>query len=130
MDTLPVPSVVLFVANVERVAAFYCDIFAMKRLEGDRDHAVLGIDGFQLVVHRLRGEPEPAQDTQGKVRVRKDSYVKICLPVESIGAARKRAKALGGDVKPARNEWEARGFRACDGHDPEGNVIQVRQSAT
>ena len=40
----------------------------------------------------------------------------------------KAAERLGGRVKPVHDEWEARGFRACDGHDPEGNVIQVRES--
>ena len=31
---------------------------------------------------------------------------------------------------PTTAEWQAseRGFRACDGHDPEGNVIQVREA--
>ena len=37
---------------------------------------------------------------------------------------------LGGEVWPVDREWEAasRGFRACDGRDPEGNVFQVRES--
>jgi predicted enzyme related to lactoylglutathione lyase len=119
--------VVLFVADVERIAHFYASVFAMDRLSGDDDHVVLGIDGFQLVVHRLRGEPEPATDATGKVRVREDSYAKLCLPVASIAAARAKARELGGHVKPVAHEWEARGFRACDGHDPEGNVVQVRE---
>lgn len=39
------------------------------------------------------------------------------------------AASLGGHIKPAAAEWSARGFRACDGHDPEGNVLQVRETA-
>jgi predicted enzyme related to lactoylglutathione lyase len=39
------------------------------------------------------------------------------------------AAAHGGAVQPAAREWEARGFRACDGHDPEGNIFQVRERA-
>lgn len=124
---LPSPSVVLFVADVERVSRFYRDVFAMDRRSGDDDHVVLGVAGFELVVHRLRGEPEPATDATGKVRVREDSYAKLCLPVASIADARATAAALGGHVKPVAHEWEARGFRACDGHDPEGNVVQVRE---
>jgi predicted enzyme related to lactoylglutathione lyase len=85
------------------------------------------VDGFQLVVHKLAGEP---QVPEGEVRVRQDSYVKVCLPVESIAAARAVAAANGGAIKSPQHEWEARGFRACDGHDPEGNVIQVRETAT
>lgn len=32
---------------------------------------------------------------------------------------------------PATAEWQAseRGFRACDGRDPEGNVLQVLEAA-
>lgn len=129
MNTIPLPSVVLFVADVERVASFYTAVASMRLVFGDDDHAVLEIDGFQLVVHRLRGEPEPTHDAHGRVRVREDSYFKVCLPVRSISAARSQADALGGFIRPAQHEWQARGFRACDGNDPEGNVIQVRESA-
>lgn len=128
-SVVPIPSVVVFVANVEAVAAFYESLAAMKRLAGDADHVVLEISGFQLVVHRLRGEPEPVRSRSGLAEPREDSYVKLCLPVESIAAARVRAARAGGAIKPTQAEWSARGFRACDGHDPEGNVIQVREPA-
>jgi predicted enzyme related to lactoylglutathione lyase len=128
MNTSPLPSVVLFVADVERVASFYKAVAAMQFVSGDDDHAVLEIEGFQLVVHKLRGEPEPVRDSQGRVPVREDSYSKLCLPVPSISAARSQAFSFGGFIKPAQHEWQARGFRACDGNDPEGNVIQVRAS--
>lgn len=128
MTPAPTPSAVLFVADVRHVADFYRELFAMNRIDGDADHEVLQLQGFQLVIHRLRGERDPSKDAEGKVIVREDSYTKLCLPVLSIDAARTRAEALGGFVKPAAHEWEARGFRACDGHDPEGNVIQARES--
>src|SRR5262245_29584188 len=104
---------------------FYRELAAMEtRLDRD-DHVVLEVEGLQLVVHGLAGEPKPDEP----VRVREDTYVKVCLPVSSITAARAAAASLGGSVKPPEAEWEARGFRACDGHDPEGNVFQVRESA-
>jgi predicted enzyme related to lactoylglutathione lyase len=129
MNTGPFPSVVLFVAAVERVASFYKAVASMQFVSGDGDHAVLEIDGFQLVIHKLRGEPDPIHDSQGRVRVREDTYSKLCLPVQSIDVARSQADAFGGYIKPAEHEWRARGFRACDGNDPEGNVIQIRESA-
>jgi hypothetical protein len=129
MSTRPLPSVVLFVTNVERVASFYKGVASMQFVAGDSEHAVLEIEGFQLVVHRLKGEPEPVQDSLSKVRVREDSYSKLCVPVQSINTARSKAASLGGFIKPAQDEWQARGFRACDGNDPEGNVIQVREGA-
>lgn len=129
MKTSPLPSVVLFVADVERVASFYKVVASMQFVSGDGDHAVLEVEGFQLVVHKLKGEPEPVHDSQGRVRVREDSCSKLCLPVQSISAARSQAGSLGGFIKPVQHEWQARGFRACDGSDPEGNVIQIRESA-
>lgn len=99
----------------------------MTVLIDDDGYAVIEVEGLQLVVHRLAGEPKIPE---GAVRVREDSYVKVCLPVASIAEARSIAAANGGAIKPPQHEWEARGFRACDGHDPEGNVIQVRETAT
>jgi catechol 2,3-dioxygenase-like lactoylglutathione lyase family enzyme len=125
----PLPCVVLFVADIDRVASFYRELGGMHLVASDGDHAVLEAHGFQLVVHRLKGEPQAMRDSQGSVPVREDSFMKLCLPVQSIAAARSRAVGLGGFIKPARDEWQARGFRACDGNDPEGNVMQVRERA-
>lgn len=126
---LPRPSAVVFVADVGRMTRFYQALAAMALLHRDEQHAILEVAGFQLVIHALRGAPNPGDAPGTPPPIREDSYVKICLPVDSISAARARAAALGGQLKPAAKEWEARGFRACDGHDPEGNVLQVRENA-
>jgi predicted enzyme related to lactoylglutathione lyase len=121
----PKPSVVVFVADVRRVSEFYRELASMSVLLEEEDHSVMEIEGLQLVIHRLSGEPRVRPEA---IPVREDSCVKLCLPVASIAAARALAAANGGAIKPPKHEWEARGFRACDGHDPEGNVIQVRES--
>ena len=119
---LPPPAAVVFVADVARMSAFYCTLFAMDVVQADDAHAVLAIDGLQLTVHALAGA-----DASGPTR--EDSYLKLCFPVPSIAEARVRAAGLGGEVWPVDREWEAtsRVFRACDGRDPEGNVFQVRE---
>ena len=129
LSTAPAPTVVVFVSDVQRVSTFYRELASMRILLEDDVHCVMEIGGFQLVIHALRGEPEVLPAKHGRIPVREDSYVKLCLPVESIGTARAVALKHGGGIKPPEHEWEARGFRACDGHDPEGNVIQVRESA-
>ena len=126
MSIKPKPSVVVFVADVRRVGTFYREVASMEVLIDEDDYGVMEVEGLQLVIHRLRGEPAVGA---AAIHVREDSYVKLCLPVASIAAARAIAAANGGAIKSAEHEWEARGFRACDGHDPEGNVIQVRESA-
>lgn len=119
----PVPAAVVFVADVPRMATFYGALFPMRVLHDASDFAVLECDGLQLTLHALRGEA-------GGNATRHDSYLKLCLPVASIADARARAPALGGELWPQDQGWEApdRGFRACDGRDPEGNVFQVREA--
>jgi predicted enzyme related to lactoylglutathione lyase len=127
MARLPKPSAVIFVRDVPMMTEFYRKLAQMTFRSGDDGHSVLEIENFQLVIHALRGAP--TSSVVDGVALRRDAYVKVCLPVESIAAARTIATQMGGAIKPPRNEWEApdRGFRACDGHDPEGNVLQVRE---
>lgn len=129
MSLEPTPSVVVFVADVSRVSTFYRELASMRVIHEDEVHRVLEIDGFQLVIHGLSGEPKVHADEKGNIPVREDTYVKLCLPVENIAKARAIAAEYGGAIKSPKHEWEARRFRACDGHDPEGNVIQVREKA-
>ena len=120
---LPSPAAVVFVAGVARVAAFYRTVFGMRQIEGDAAYVVLERDGFHLTIHGLRSAPASSG------AAREDAYVKLCFPVDSIANVRREAAALGGEVWPAEREWESetRGFRACDGRDPEGNVFQARE---
>lgn len=125
----PKPSVVLFVDDVQRMTQFYKELARMAVVHDASDHAVLELDGIQLVIHALPPRPREQPTTSHPVTVRQDSHWKLCLPVGSIADARAIATTLGGSIKSPEHEWEARGFRACDGHDSEGNVLQVRQSA-
>jgi len=130
VTTLPIPSVVLFVENVPRMAEFYRQLGAMRQVHGDERHVVLEIVGVQLVLHALPPGADSPANHERPLQLREDSYLKFCFPVSSIARAREQAAALGGAILPPEQEWEARGFRACDGHDPEGNVLQVRVPAT
>jgi predicted enzyme related to lactoylglutathione lyase len=61
--------------------------------------------------------------------VREGMPIKLCLPVSSIAKASDRATNLGGHVDSTPDEWQGPTFRACDGHDPEGSIIQLREAA-
>ncbi|HEY5308792.1 MAG TPA: hypothetical protein VIK97_09810, partial [Casimicrobiaceae bacterium] len=58
---------------------------------------------------------------------RTETPVKMVLTVASIDVVRAAAESRGGQLNPPEHEWQFRGFRACDGHDPEGNVVQFRE---
>ena len=117
------PGVVVFTADRERLAQFYLATTGLVERFTDESVTVLGSDGFQLVIHTLVGEPPVAERPQA----RHDSYLKPFFPVASLAVARERATALGGQLRPEAEEWEARGFRACEAIDPDGNVIQFRE---
>lgn len=125
----PTPSIVLFVEDVPRMTAFYAELAQMIVVHQELSHAVLAIDGLELVIHAIPPQGDDGRTAPSALVVREDSYWKLCLPVVSILHAREVAEALGGAIRSAEHEWGARGFRACDGHDPEGNVLQVRESA-
>lgn len=116
--------VVIFTGGVDRLARFYEGVAGLQRVSGDEQHTVLESPSFQLVVHAISGESTPSVPPI----VREDSHIKPFFPVESLSVARERAAALGGMLRPASAEWGARGFRACDGVDSDGNVIQCRES--
>jgi predicted enzyme related to lactoylglutathione lyase len=125
MDS-PLAAGVVFVDDVLGVSAFYRAVTGMEVLHAGDGYAVLGSDGFQLTVHAL---PVPGGDGSGTYPTRHDTYIKLCFPVRSLAQARATAAEFGGELWPAEKEWEARGFRACDGRDPEGNVFQLREQA-
>lgn len=82
------------------------------------------------VVHAI---PKRVADTitiASPPKLRDERAVKLFFPVASLADARDKAPALGGGLSPTKKEWEARGFRACDGYDPEGNVVQFREDAS
>lgn len=129
MNTRPKPSAVVFAKDVERLARFYRDVAELTVVHQDKDHVVLDEAGYQLVIHAVPQPVAAAIEIAVPPVVRERTPIKICLPVSGIAHARATATALGGQVGGTAREWTARGFRACDGHDPEGNVFQVRESA-
>jgi catechol 2,3-dioxygenase-like lactoylglutathione lyase family enzyme len=118
---------ILFVKDLQKVAAFYIGALALTRVSGDVDHAVLECDGFELVVHQI---PKPIAETivvtQPPVR-RVWGAIRLDFPVASIGDSRKLARALGGEVDDAPPAWADRNANLFFGHDPEGNQFGVSQ---
>src|SRR5689334_17673873 len=109
---MPSAAAVIFVDDVKKLTRFYQAIGNMAVIQDEPTYAVLETPGLQITIHPLRGsKPRKEYPT------REDAYIKVCVPVPSISDARTTAKKLGGEVWPAKKEWEAkeRGFRACDG---------------
>jgi len=114
---------VIFTANKDRLAAFYSALTSLPVRVDDETITVLASDHFELVLHALPNEPA------GQPAPREDVYIKPFFPVRSLSEARATAARLGGQLRPQADEWEARGFRACEATDPDGNLIQFREEA-
>ena len=118
---------VVFAKDLVRVARFYEELFSIPAVHSERDHIVLESSQCQLVVHAIPKKIADAIEITVPPARRTETPIKLFFFVASIAEARDKAKTLGGELNPKKSEWEARGFRACDGHDPEGNVVQVRE---
>lgn len=128
MTNQPKPGAVLFAKDLSRVAKFYEELLSMAVKHADGRIIVLESAAFQLVVHAIPKEIADTFEITSPPLRREDVPTKLFFPVDSIAETRARAVALGGALNPQNAEWESRGFRACDGHDPEGNVVQFREA--
>lgn len=129
MPTLPKPGAVLFAKDLPRVAQFYRELVLLAVTHSDKGVIVLESASQQLVIHGIPKKIAQSIVITAPPKLRTDTAVKLVFPVASLAEARKQAAALGGALHAKTKEFEARGFRACDGHDPEGNVIQFREIA-
>jgi len=119
---------VLFATNVDRVAMFYSAVLGLTEAGRADDHILLESPGFQLVVHRIPGGRPTPGDGAPPVR-RATAAFKPVFFVPSISRLREIAEAHGGALEAADREWSFQGGKVCDGTDPEGNVIQLREHA-
>jgi hypothetical protein len=121
---------VLFAKNLALLARFYEELLSMTMVVSEPDHVVLESDVFQLVVHAISQAIADDIEISVPPELRTEVPVKLFFPVASLAQARLKAQSLGGGLKPEEAQWQARGFCACDGHDPEGNVLQLRELTT
>ena len=120
------PGAVIFTGDPRRLANFYETVAGLTLSYEDDQITLLRSESFELVIHALPREPSAVEP----VAAREDCYIKPFFPVTSLAETRKRAAEMGGRLRPENEEWVARGFRACEAIDPDGNVIQFRELAS
>jgi len=121
---------VIFAKDVARVARFYAGMLSMTATTLEGGDVVLESADLQLVIHTIPPRIAKTIAITTPPKPRTDTAMKPFFAVDSLADARSRAVALGGALNPPQKEFETRGFRACDGHDPEGNVVQFRERAS
>ena len=121
--------VVLYAKNLKIVQAFYQTVFELSVEHSEPNHVVLGSAVSQLVIIQVPASIAATIDIADPPARRTQTPVKMVFEVTSLAAARDAARKFGGGLDPAEREWAFQGYQACDGHDPEGNVVQFRQRA-
>jgi predicted enzyme related to lactoylglutathione lyase len=118
---------VVYAKNVALVSAFYGAVLGAATTVA-RGYATVDAPGFQLVVVEVPEALAATIHVTVPPERRQDTPVKITLPVADIALTREVAQQLGGVVDPVDRQWRFHGTSVCDGHDPEGNVFQLRQA--
>ncbi len=120
---------VIFARDIEAVARFYEGAVPMRILAREEGVVRLETDTVQLVVHALPPDVTAGLEIGVPPRVRHDTWIKPVFAVDSLARVRGAVAVLGGGMEPESSAFVWAGFRACDGHDPEGNVVQFREAA-
>jgi predicted enzyme related to lactoylglutathione lyase len=120
---------VVYARDIGRVSRFYAALAELPIVEDEPGHVVLQSPAFELVVVAVPPAVAARITIASPPARREDTAIKLCFPVPSLAAARTTAARLGGALLGPEHEWAFHGAIVCDGHDPEGNVIQVRAAA-
>jgi predicted enzyme related to lactoylglutathione lyase len=119
---------VLYAKDLRRLVEFYSAVACLDVQSEQTGFAVLGTGPSQLVIIRIPERIADSIDISTPPERREDAAVKLVFAVEAIAGVRNRVAQRGGAMNPVETEWEFEGARVCDGHDPEGNIFQVRQA--
>jgi predicted enzyme related to lactoylglutathione lyase len=117
---------VLYAKDLAILQAFYQGVFQLKVEQTELDHVVLGSSTSQLVIVQVPASIASTIHIADPPVRRTQTPVKLVFDVESISAVRGAVLNLRGGIDPAESEWIFQGHRVCDGHDPEGNVVQFQ----
>jgi predicted enzyme related to lactoylglutathione lyase len=118
-----VPSAVIYVQDLAGMQAFYERVAKLTVSEVGDDY----VEMADLLLVALPPEIADAFRIASPPERREEAAVKLVFDVPVLAAARVRATQLGGVLDAAGTEWEFGPFRVCEGHDPEGNPLQLRE---
>ncbi len=118
---------VLYAKDIKRVSTFYAEVAELTIMHSEADHVILESVSFQLTVVAIPEKFAASFEIASPPIRREDTAIKLVFFISNIASARAIAARLGGELNSIEREWEFMGYRVCDGHDPEGNVIQLRE---
>jgi predicted enzyme related to lactoylglutathione lyase len=121
------PGVVIYAKDIDKVSAFYAAVSDLAVTLVEPGRVELAGGGFELVIIAIPEHIAVDIEIADPPQRREETPIKPIFVVHSIAAARAVAGVHGGVIDSPEREWELPHARVCDGHDPEGNVIQLRE---
>ena len=119
--------VVVYAKDIHRLARFYAAVADLEVMHEVDDHIVLESESVEIVIVAIPADIASRIVIKTPPDKREATAFKLVFAVPSLSQAREAAKANEGEVYPSGKEWSFQGLRTCDGVDPEGNVIQLRE---
>jgi len=126
---MPVPSragVLIYAKDLGKLSRFYQELLNLRVLAADAEHVVAENNNIQLVLHAMPAHRVADVTIASPPEPREEQAIKPFFTVASLAAAEQQAQELGGFVFGPT--WEGPGFTVRNACDPEGNIIQLRQS--
>jgi hypothetical protein len=105
---------------------FYGNVSGWSVTSAD-GYSTLDATDFQLVIVEVPADIAATLTIGDPPARRVNSPIKLAIPVSSIADIRAAAPGRGAMVDPVDSEWYFGSTLVCDGHDPEGNVFQLRE---
>ena len=119
---------IVYAKDIVRLSRFYAAVTGMEIVHEVADHVVLESETHELVVVAIPAATAARIVITTPPARRENTAFKLSFAVDDLAAARAAAHASGGELNPPEKEWDFQGTRVCDGCDPEGNMIQLRQA--
>jgi predicted enzyme related to lactoylglutathione lyase len=123
----------IYAIDLARMTEFYCRVLEISIVESlDDDFATLASADRAIEISIVAIPRHIADEItfDDPVAPRVETAIKLSFVVDDLDACRTHAVSLGGALRVADEGWVWNGFTHCDGHDPEGNVFQVRSPAS
>jgi catechol 2,3-dioxygenase-like lactoylglutathione lyase family enzyme len=119
--------VVLFVKDLPKTSAFYHAVLDLRMVSSDDDHVVFDCGNVELTLHSLPAPLARQVQITSPPQRRDHSAHKLSFRVDSIARAREAAAKAGGMLDAGPPAWVIDQQKICMGHDPEGNVFELRE---
>ena len=127
MQDIDKAGAVIYAKDLRRLSRFYAEVLGLSTVEEAEDHIVLQSTAFELVVVAIPAHIAQQISVASPPVRREGTPIKLWFAVPGIDRVRECAARHGGELNAPERTWRFNGYLVCDGHDPEGNVFQVRE---